>query len=78
MYFLNPFPNNFISEWSKLKEFADDIFKFVEIAETSPNLYKTLREKEKSLDTSNFSCPTVFLEDVYSSHVNTRASLGKG
>ena len=30
MYLLNPFPNNFISEWSKLKEFADDIFKFVE------------------------------------------------
>ena len=26
----NPFPNNKILDWSKLKEFADDVFRFYE------------------------------------------------
>ena len=52
------------------KEFADDNFKFVELAESFPNRKKTLWEKEKLL-------VSVISRDFYCRHVKTRACLGK-
>ena len=48
-------PNDKILDYSELKEFADDNFKFDQMEETSLNGLKTLWEKEKLLVTSNFS-----------------------
>ena len=52
---LQPFPRQQILDSSKLKQFADDNFKFDEMAQSSPNGLKTLREEEKLLVRSNFS-----------------------
>ena len=52
----NPFPNDNISDWTKLKEFADDDFKFDKhCRKFSKREAKRLWEKEKLLVTSNFS-----------------------
>ena len=50
--FIYPFPKEHILDSSKLKEFADDNFKF---DGSSPNGQKIRWEKEKLLVTSNFS-----------------------
>ena len=47
-------------------------------AESSPNGWKTLREKEKLLVMSNFSFSHSVFKDLYCRHVKTRACLGKG
>ena len=53
---INSIPSNKFQDSSKLKEFADDNFKFDENGIKFPNGQKTLWEKEKLLVTSNFSC----------------------
>ena len=75
VFCINPFPNDNILDWSKLKKFADDNFKFDENGWKFFNplphnntfwrlwetsLLKTLWEKEKLLVTSNFSFSQVF------------------
>ena len=50
----NPFPNDNISDWSKLKEFADDSFKFNKNGRKLSKWVENTREKEKSLVTSDF------------------------
>ena len=52
---LLPITRRQILHSSKLKEFADDNFKFDGYGESYPNGQKTLWEKEKLLVTSNFS-----------------------
>ena len=51
----NPFPNERFYESSKLKEFAENNFKFDEMEQSSPRGSKTLWGKENFLITSNFS-----------------------
>ena len=67
-----------ILDSSNLKEFADDIFIFDEMAKRSTKKLKTLSEKEKVLVTSDFSFShSVFKRLVLQTHKN-QGSLGKG
>ena len=77
---LTPFQNGQILDSSKLKEFADDNFKFDK------------KKRQKVLQAGRKHCgkrrncslraiapfPTVFSKDFYSRHVQTGACLGKG
>ena len=84
-YTLNPLPDDKILDWSKLKQFADDNFKF---DENSRNFSKTLWVKEKLHVTSNFSfyCllraispfPTVFSKGLFARGVKRYHCVGMG
>ena len=72
-----PFPKQQILDSSKLKEFADDDFKFDE------NGWKFYKKVENSVGKGEIACykqfsifPTVFSKDLYSRHIKTRACLG--
>ena len=68
---LQLFPKRQILDSSKLKEFADDNFNLVKMAEGSLNGYKTLWEKEKLLFMSNFSIShSVFKRPVLQTCIN--------
>ena len=70
------FPNDNISDWSKLKEFADDNFKFDENGKWKKVLPSG--EKEKLFRTSNFSLyHSVFRRLVLQTRKN-KALFGKG
>ena len=77
--FLNPFPKQQILDCSKLKEFADDNFKFVG---NGRKLSKTGRKhcgKRRNCSLRAISpFPTVFSKGLYCRHIKTRACLGKG
>ena len=64
----NPFPKRQILDFSELKEFADDNFKFV----------KKGRKLSKSSFWAIFLFPKVFSKDLYYGHIKIRACLGKG
>ena len=73
---LNPFP---FFDSSKLKEFADDNFKFDE------NERKLLKRVENTVGKGEIAryeqfllFPTVFSKELYCRHVKTRACLEKG
>ena len=75
---INPFQNDIISDASKLKEFADDNFKFDE------NDRKFSKPVENTVGKGEIAClraispfPTVFSKTLYCTHVKTRACLGK-
>ena len=68
-----PFPKQQILDSSKLKEFADDNFKFVE------NSRKLSQQIENTVGKGEIArFPTVFSKDLYCRHVKTRACLGQG
>ena len=75
----NPFVNKRNLGSSKLKDFADDNFRFVENGKKAPLTGgKTLGEKEKVLVTSNFSfCHSVFKRLVLQTRKN-QGLFGKG
>ena len=63
----------------KLKEFADDNFKF---DENGRKLYKKGRKHWGTMRNCSYKTistfPTVYSKDLYCRHVKTRACLGKG
>ena len=67
-----------ILDFSKLKEIADDNFKFDKNGTKFSKWVENNVGREKLLITSNFPFPTVFSKDLCCSHVKTRACLGKG
>ena len=76
---LYPFPKQPILDSSKLKEFADDIFKFIE------NARKLSKQAENTVGKGgNYSLrticpfPAMFSKDLYCRHVKTWAFWGKG
>ena len=74
-----PFPKRQSLDSSKLKEFADDSFKFDENSrKLSKQIEKTLWEKEKLLVMSNFTFShSVFKRLVLETHKN-KGLFGKG
>ena len=76
-YFSKPFPNNKILDSSKLREFADDNFKFDKNGgKFSERVENTVGKGEIARAISPF--PTVFSKDLYCRHLKARACLGKG
>ena len=74
----NPFPKQKIFHFSKLRESADDNFKFDENGrEFSKRVENTVRKAEIARRAIS-PFPTVFSKDLYGRHVKTRAYLGKG
>ena len=74
----NPFPNDNILDWSKLKEFADTNFKFDENGRKFSKGWKTMKEKKKLLVTSHFSFSrSVFRRLVLQTREN-QGLFGKG
>ena len=73
---LNPFPNKILDS-SKLKEFAEDNFKFDE------NGRKFIKRVENTVGKGEIACYEQFLlfpvfsKNVYCRYVKTRACLGK-
>ena len=67
------------SDFSKLKEFADDNFEFdVNNRKFSKWIENTLGKGEIAHYEQFLLFPTVFFKDFYCRHVKTRACLGKG
>ena len=74
---LNPSPHKKVLDSSKLKEFADNNFKFVENdRKFSKRIENTGKRRNCSLRAIS-PFPTVFSKDLYCRHVKTRACLGK-
>ena len=74
---VNPFPNEKFWTPSKLKEFADDNFRF---DENGIKFFNWLENTEKRRNCSLRAISrflTVFSKDLYCRHVKTRACLGK-
>ena len=69
----NTVPNKKVLDWSKLREFANNNFRF---DENGRKFYFTVGKGETAKTISPF--PTVFPEDFYCRHLITRACLGKG
>ena len=79
MLALLAFPKRQILDSSQLKEFADDIFK---LDENGRKFFKwienTVGKGEIVRHEKISPFPTLFSEDLYRTHVKTRACLGKG
>ena len=76
--FPDPFPNDKFFSFSKLKKFADDKLEFDENSRKVLQMCRKHREKEKLLDTSNFSFShSVFRRLLLQSHKN-QGLRGKG
>ena len=75
-----PFPNGQILDSTKLKEFADNTFRYDENASELPKWVENTVGKGGIARHEQFLLsPTVFSEDLYGRHVKTRAScLEKG
>ena len=68
-----------ILDFSKLKKFADDSFKFDENGRTVLQKCRKCCGKRRNCSLRAISpIPTVFSKDLYCRHVETRACLGKG
>ena len=76
---VNPFPKRQILDSSKLKEFADDNFKFDEHGRKfSKWIDNTVGKGEIARYEQFLLFPQCFLKDLFCRHVKTRACLGKG
>ena len=74
---VKPFPKRQILDSSKLKEFADDNFKFDNNSKKFPKREEnTVGNRE--IATSNFSFPTELSKHLHCRQVKTKACLGKG
>ena len=74
-----PFPKRQILEASKLKQFADDNFKFEETGRKTIQMGRKHCGKRRNCSLRAISpFPTVFSKDMYCRHVKTRGCLGKG
>ena len=74
---VNPFPNDKF-ETSKLKEFADDNFKFDENGRTFSKRVESTVGKGEIARYEQFLLFPVFSTDLYCRHVKARACLEKG
>ena len=75
----NSFPNDKFLVNSKLKEFADDKFKFDEKWQKLFQMVRKHCEKRRNCSLRAISpFPTVFSKELYYRHVKTRACLGTG
>ena len=63
---------------SKLKESADDIFKFDEMAESSAKWVDNTMGKGEIAHYEQFLLFSHYHQKTYSRHMKTRACLGKG
>ena len=78
-FYSEPFPKRQILNSSKLKEFADDKFKFDENGiKFSEWIENTVGKGENCSLRAISPFPTVFSKDLFYRHVKTRACLGKG
>ena len=73
----NPFPNDKFKT-SKLKEFADDNFRFNENGRVFEMVRKHCAKRRNCSLRAISPFPTVFSKGLYSIHVKTRACSGKG
>ena len=79
MKFYLPFPKRQVLDSSKLKEVADDNFKFDENGRKfSKWVEETVGKGEIARYEQFLLFPTVFSKYLYCRHVKTRACLGKG
>ena len=72
---VNPFPDNKFLDFSKLKEFADDNLILMTMAGSSQKRVENIVGKG---EIAHSPFHTLFLKDLYSRHIKTRACLGKG
>ena len=75
---VNPFPNDIILDSSKLKEFADDNFKFDRKSRKFSKWVENTVEKGQIAHYKQFLLFPLFSKVLYCRHVKTRACLGKG
>ena len=75
---LKPFPKQEILEASKLKEFADDNFKFDEHGSKFSKWVENTGKRRNCSLRAISPFHTVFSKDSYSKHVKTRACLREG
>ena len=74
-----PFPNDKILVFSKLKELAEDYFKFYENGKKVYKLVEnTLGKGEIARNEQFLLFPPCFKKDLYFRHVKNRTYLGKG
>ena len=74
-----PFPKRQILDSCKLKEFADDNFKFNGNGRQFFKQVENAEGKRRNCSLRAISpFPSVFSKDMYCRHVKTRACLGKG
>ena len=76
---LSPLPKREVLDSSKLKEVADDNFKFDGNSRKFSKWVEKHGGKRRNCSLRSISpFPTVFSKDLYCRHVKTRACLGKG
>ena len=76
---VNPLPDDKTLDKSKLKQSADNNFKFDENDGKFPKwIENTVGKGEIAHYEQSLLFPAVFSKDLYSRHVKTRACLGKG
>ena len=75
---VEPFPKRQISDSSKLKEFADDNFKFDENNTKFSKWVENSGKRGNGLLQAISPFPTVFSKDLNCKHVKTRACLVMG
>ena len=74
-----PFPKQQILDTSKLKEFADNSFKFDENGRKLPKrVENTVGKGEIARNEQFLLFPQCFQRNLYCRHIKTRACLGKG
>ena len=77
--YFQPFAKRQILDYSKLKEFSDDNYEFHENGRKFSKWVENTVEKGEIARYEQFLLfSTVFSNDLYCRHVNTRACLGKG
>ena len=72
------FPNNKILDSTKLKEFADDNFKFDENGRKFSKWLESTGKRRNCFLQATSPIPTVFSEDLHHRQVKSRACFGKG
>ena len=72
------FPKRQILDYSKLKEFTEDNFKFDENGRKLQTARKPCGKRRNYSFQAISPFPTEFSKDLYSKHVKSRACLGKG
>ena len=78
IWYYQPFPKRQVLDFSKLKEVADESFKFDENGRKFSKRVEYTVGKGRIARYKQFLFPTVFSKGLYCRHVNTWACLRKG
>ena len=79
MYLGQPFPKGQTLDFSKLKEIADDNFKFYKNGgKFSERVENSVEKGKNCLSQAIIPFSTEFSKDLYCRHIKTRACLRKG